>query len=60
MFAVGDGRVYGRDLNTQNGSWTNWGELPGGAVGVKDIAAGLVGNNVELQIVGVNGGLWLQ
>ncbi|MFJ6795093.1 trypsin-like serine protease [Streptomyces sp. NPDC091268] len=60
LYAVGDGKVYGRDLNTQNGSWTGWGELPGGAVGVKDIAASLVGNNVELQIVGVNGGLWLQ
>ncbi|MEU4352033.1 trypsin-like serine protease [Streptomyces sp. NPDC023838] len=60
LYAVADGRVYGRDLNTQNGSWSGWGEVPGGAVGVKDIAASLVGNNVELQIVGVNGGLWLQ
>ncbi|MFJ7158844.1 trypsin-like serine protease [Streptomyces sp. NPDC101118] len=60
LYAVADGRVYGRDLNTQNGSWTGWGELPGGAAGVKDIAASLVGNNTELQIVGGNGGLWTQ
>ncbi|MFI8103989.1 trypsin-like serine protease [Streptomyces sp. NPDC086023] len=60
LYAVADGRVYGRDLNTQNGSWTGWGELPGGAAGVKDIAASLVGNNTELQIVGANGGLWTQ
>ncbi|MFF4583632.1 trypsin-like serine protease [Streptomyces sp. NPDC001373] len=60
LYAVADGRVYGRDLNTRTGSWTGWGELPGGATGAKDIAAGLVGNNVELQIVGANGGLWLQ
>ncbi|MFD9355787.1 trypsin-like serine protease [Streptomyces sp. NPDC060031] len=60
LYAVADGKVYGRDLNTQNGSWTGWGELPGGAVGVKDIAASLVGNNVELQIVGANSGLWIQ
>ncbi|MFD9334449.1 trypsin-like serine protease [Streptomyces sp. NPDC060028] len=60
LYAVADGRVYGRDLNTQNGAWTGWGELPGAAVGVKDIAASLVGNNVELQIIGINSGLWTQ
>ncbi|MFD4790327.1 trypsin-like serine protease [Streptomyces sp. NPDC058459] len=60
LYAVADGRVYGRDLNTQNGAWTGWGELPGGASSVKDIAASLVGNNTELQIVGGNGGLWTQ
>ncbi|MEU8777155.1 trypsin-like serine protease [Streptomyces sp. NPDC048606] len=60
LYAIADGRVYGRDLNTQNGSWTGWGELPGGAADVKDIAASLVGNNVELQIIGGAGGLWLQ
>ncbi|MEV6950328.1 trypsin-like serine protease [Streptomyces sp. NPDC051183] len=60
LYAVADGRVYGRDLNTQNGSWTGWGELPGGAAGVKDIAASLVGNNVELQIIGADGAVWMQ
>ncbi|MEW2373729.1 hypothetical protein AB0940_30830 [Streptomyces sp. NPDC006656] len=54
--AVADGRVYGRDLNTRTG----WGELPGGATGVKDVVASLVGDNVELQIVGANGALRLQ
>ncbi|MEU3315740.1 hypothetical protein ABZ743_24110 [Streptomyces sp. NPDC006662] len=60
LYAVADGRVYGRDLNTRTGSWTGWGELPGGATGVKDVAASLVGDNVELQIVGANGALRLQ
>ncbi|KAA6217541.1 hypothetical protein CP979_11765 [Streptomyces filamentosus] len=33
---------------------------PGNTVGVKDIAASLVSDNVELQIVGANGELWIQ
>ncbi|MER5733523.1 trypsin-like serine protease [Streptomyces sp. NPDC002138] len=58
--AVADGRVYGRDFDTRSNTWTPWGEVPGGASGVKDIASSLVGNNVQVQIVGGDGALWTQ
>ncbi|MEU6311535.1 trypsin-like serine protease [Streptomyces sp. NPDC047014] len=58
--AVADGRVYGRDFDTRNGGWTPWGEVPGGAGGVKDISSSMVGNNVQVQIAGGDGALWTQ
>ncbi|MFD7625522.1 trypsin-like serine protease [Streptomyces sp. NPDC059851] len=58
--AVADGRVYGRDFDTRNGRWTPWGEVPGKASGVKDIASSMIGNNVQVQIVGGDGALWTQ
>lgn len=58
--AVGDGRVYGRDFDTRDGSWTRWGEVPGNASGVKDIASSMIGNNVQVQIVGGDGAAWTQ
>ncbi|MEV7579196.1 trypsin-like serine protease [Streptomyces erythrochromogenes] len=58
--AVADGRVYGRDFDTRTNSWTSWGEIPGGAAGVKDIASSMVGNNVQVQIIGGDGALWTQ
>ncbi|MFI1645702.1 trypsin-like serine protease [Streptomyces avidinii] len=58
--AVADGRVYGRDFDTRNNSWSPWGEVPGGAAGVKDIASSMIGNNVQVQIVGADGALWTQ
>ncbi|MEU5152378.1 trypsin-like serine protease [Streptomyces yangpuensis] len=58
--AVADGRVYGRDFDTRTNSWTPWGEVPGSAAGVKDIASSVIGNNVQVQIVGGDGALWTQ
>ncbi|MFE5536588.1 trypsin-like serine protease [Streptomyces sp. NPDC056492] len=58
--AVADGHVYGRDFDTRNGNWSPWGEIPGGAGGVKDIASSMIGNNVQVQIVGGDGALWTQ
>ncbi|MFF7459653.1 trypsin-like serine protease [Kitasatospora sp. NPDC008115] len=59
MYAVGtDGRVHGRD-GTVGGSWGGWSEVPGGAVGVKDISATTRGNNlVDLMIIGSDGSLY--
>ncbi|QES52835.1 alpha-galactosidase [Streptomyces venezuelae] len=60
VYGVAYGRVYGQDLNTVTGAWSGWQELPGGATGVKDIAASLVGTTVHLQIIGGDGALWTQ
>ncbi|MEU1425171.1 trypsin-like serine protease [Kitasatospora sp. NPDC005751] len=58
VFAVNeDGRVYTRD-NNLDGGWTAWGEIPGNAVGVKDITASARGNIVDLQIIGSEGSLY--
>ncbi|MGW7587139.1 trypsin-like serine protease [Kitasatospora sp. NPDC054768] len=58
VFAVNeDLRVYGRD-NRPDGSWTPWGEIPGGAVGVQGITAAARGNTVDLQIIGGLGDLF--
>ncbi|MCX5297690.1 S1 family peptidase [Streptomyces sp. NBC_00193] len=58
--AVSNGRVYGRDFDTRNSSWSPWGEIPGGATGVKDIASSMIGNNVQVQIIGGDGAVWSQ
>ncbi|MFE4362640.1 trypsin-like serine protease [Kitasatospora sp. NPDC056800] len=58
VFAVNeDLRVYTRD-NRPDGSWTPWGEIPGGAVGVQGITAAARGNTVDLQIIGGAGDLF--
>ncbi|MFJ4184956.1 trypsin-like serine protease [Kitasatospora sp. NPDC089509] len=58
LYSVGtDGRVYTRD-KPANGSWTQWIEIPGGAVGVKGITAAARGNTVDLQIIGGLGDLF--
>ncbi|MFJ6053461.1 trypsin-like serine protease [Streptomyces sp. NPDC092307] len=58
--AVAEGHVYGRDFDTRNGSWSPWGEVPGHASGVKDIASSMIGNNVQVQIIGGDDALWTQ
>ncbi|MCY0920337.1 trypsin-like serine protease [Streptomyces sp. H27-G5] len=60
VLAISGGKVFGRDLNTLNGSWTPWGEVPGGAAGAQDIASSTVGNSVHVQIVGGEGALYTQ
>ncbi|MFE0336420.1 trypsin-like serine protease [Streptomyces sp. NPDC058955] len=60
LYAVADGRVHAFGLDTRTGTWTHGGEVPGNAAGAKDIAASLVGGNVELQIVGGDGAAWMQ
>ncbi|MFF9850422.1 alpha-galactosidase [Streptomyces litmocidini] len=60
VYGVAYGRVYGQDLDTLTGAWSGWHELPGGATGVKDIAASLVGTTVHLQIIGGDRALWTQ
>ncbi|MFD0412003.1 trypsin-like serine protease [Kitasatospora sp. NPDC127116] len=58
VFVVGsDGKVYTRDGKV-GGYWTPWGEVPGGAVGVKGVTATARGNTVSLQIIGVDGSLY--
>ncbi|MFJ5123503.1 hypothetical protein ACIP82_37840, partial [Kitasatospora sp. NPDC088548] len=58
VFVVGsDGHVYTRDGKV-GGTWTPWGEVPGGAVGAKDITATARGTMVSLQIIGVDGSLY--
>ncbi|WP_416874728.1 trypsin-like serine protease [Kitasatospora sp. SC0581] len=58
VFAINeDLRVYGRDYRP-DGSWTPWGEIPGGAVGVQGITAAARGNTVDLQIIGGAGDLF--
>ncbi|MER7462314.1 trypsin-like serine protease [Streptomyces sp. NPDC097981] len=58
--AIGGGEVYGRDLDTRTGSWSQWGAVPGGAKGAVDIASSVVGNNVHVQIIGSDGAIWTQ
>ncbi|MFD5149162.1 trypsin-like serine protease, partial [Streptomyces sp. NPDC058401] len=60
VYAVGNGHVYGRDLDTRNSSWSPWGELPGSASGVKDIASSSIGNNIQVQMIGGDDALWTQ
>ncbi|MEU1290519.1 hypothetical protein ABZ449_40830, partial [Kitasatospora sp. NPDC005856] len=61
IYAVGaGGRVYGEDFTLYSNSVGGWGEIPGGAVGVKDIAGSMSGNNVVLSIVGADGVLYTQ
>ncbi|WP_328966408.1 trypsin-like serine protease [Streptomyces sp. NBC_00239] len=60
VHGIGGGEVYGRDLDTRNGSWTAWGAIPGGAGGAVDIASSTVGNNVHVQIIGSDGAIWTQ
>ncbi|WP_327676066.1 S1 family peptidase [Kitasatospora sp. NBC_00458] len=60
MYAVLDnGRVYGRDGKV-GGRWGEWNEVPGDAVGAKDITATVRGttNLVDLEIVGSDGSLY--
>ncbi|WP_316519828.1 trypsin-like serine protease [Kitasatospora brasiliensis] len=52
-----DGHVYTRD-NKLDGSWTRWGDIPGGAADVKGITAAARGNIVDLQIIGSDGSLY--
>ncbi|SEE59245.1 trypsin-like serine protease [Streptomyces sp. TLI_105] len=59
-YAVAGGRVFGQDLDLASGKWSGWGEVPGGAAGVKDISAALVGTTVYVQIVGSDGNLYAQ
>ncbi|MEU3772290.1 trypsin-like serine protease [Streptomyces sp. NPDC032472] len=58
--AIGGGEVYGRDYDTRTGSWSPWGAVPGGVSGAVDIASSTVGNNVHVQIIGSDGGVWTQ
>ncbi|WP_051970372.1 transglycosylase family protein [Kitasatospora azatica] len=61
IYAVGyGGRVYGEDFTLSSNSVGGWGEIPGGALGVKDIAGSMNGNNVVLSIVGADGVLYTQ
>ncbi|MER7466820.1 trypsin-like serine protease [Streptomyces sp. NPDC097981] len=57
---IGGGEVYGRDYDTRTGSWSPWGAVPGGVSGAVDIASSTVGNNVHVQIIGSDGGIWTQ
>ncbi|MGW4647737.1 CHAP domain-containing protein [Kitasatospora sp. NPDC004289] len=59
FYAVANGRVYGRDLYP-GASWSNWGEIPGGATGVRDLTASVSGNNVILGIAGGDGSFFTQ
>nr|BFD89529.1 fusidic acid esterase FusH [Kitasatospora sp. Xyl93] len=38
-----DDRVYNRDADYNAGKWTDWGEVPGGATGVKAVTAATTG-----------------
>ncbi|PJN29623.1 transglycosylase family protein [Kitasatospora sp. CB02891] len=60
FYAVADGRVFGRDHIPSSNTWTGWSEIPGGASGVKDIAASASGSSVILSIVGGDGALYTQ
>ncbi|MEV7776580.1 trypsin-like serine protease [Kitasatospora sp. NPDC086791] len=58
LYSVGTtGRVYTRD-KPASGTWTPWGEIPGGAVGVNGITAAARGYTVDLQIIGGLGDLF--
>ncbi|MEV7617697.1 trypsin-like serine protease [Streptomyces sp. NPDC089799] len=57
---IAGGLVYNRDFDTRNGSWSPWGAVPGGAGGAVDIASSTIGNNVHVQIIGADGGIWAQ
>ncbi|MFI8085383.1 trypsin-like serine protease [Kitasatospora sp. NPDC086009] len=58
IFVVGsDGHVYTRDGKV-GGTWTPWGEVPGGAAGVSGITATARGTMVSLQIIGSDGSLY--
>ncbi|WP_329485036.1 trypsin-like serine protease [Kitasatospora sp. NBC_01246] len=58
IFVVGsDGHVYTRDGKV-GGTWTPWGEVPGGAAGVSGITATARGTMVGLQIIGSDGSLY--
>ncbi|MGW4686549.1 trypsin-like serine protease [Streptomyces sp. NPDC004244] len=57
---IGGGEVYGRDYDTRTGSWSPWGAIPGSVSGAVDIASSTVGNNVHVQIIGSDGGVWTQ
>ncbi|MFD7027594.1 transglycosylase family protein, partial [Streptomyces sp. NPDC059917] len=60
FYGVSGGRVYGRDHVPSENRWTSWAEIPGGATGVKDVAASTSGNNVVLSMVGGDGVLYTQ
>ncbi|MFD6186796.1 hypothetical protein [Streptomyces goshikiensis] len=60
LYGVADGHVYGQDLDTVTGRWSGWTEIPGGATGVRDVTAAVIGTTVHLQIVGGDGALWSQ
>ncbi|MEV7120442.1 hypothetical protein [Kitasatospora griseola] len=61
IYAVGPGgRVYGADYTLYSNSVGAWGEIPGGATGVKDITASTSGTNVILSVIGADGTLYTQ
>ncbi|MFD7027595.1 CHAP domain-containing protein [Streptomyces sp. NPDC059917] len=60
FYGIADGRVYGRDHFSASNTWTPWAEIPGGASGVKDIAASSNGKNVVLSVIGGDGVLYTQ
>ncbi|MGW3071996.1 trypsin-like serine protease [Kitasatospora sp. NPDC001132] len=53
-----DDKVYNRDADYNAGRWTAWGEIPGGAAGVKGITAAARGNGLDVQIIGSDGSLY--
>ncbi|AXE26821.1 hypothetical protein C0216_28350 [Streptomyces globosus] len=57
---IGGGHVYGRDYDIRTGTWSPWGAVPGGVSGAVDISSSTVGNNVHVQIIGSDGGIWTQ
>ncbi|MFD5887203.1 trypsin-like serine protease [Streptomyces sp. NPDC060334] len=57
---VAGGKVYGRDFDTLTSTWGNWTEIPGGAGGVRDIAASMINNVMYVQILGSEGALYTQ
>ncbi|MEV6975346.1 hypothetical protein [Kitasatospora sp. NPDC093806] len=57
-YAVGpNGRLYSHDRKA-GGGWTEWSEVPGGAVDVRGVSAAARGNAVDLMIIGSDGSLY--
>ncbi|MEV4942893.1 trypsin-like serine protease [Streptomyces zaomyceticus] len=60
LYGIAGGKAYGRDLDTRNGTWTVWGEIPGSLAGATDLSAARVGETVQVQAIGSDGALYNQ
>ncbi|APU39116.1 trypsin-like serine protease [Streptomyces sp. TN58] len=57
---VANGKVFDREYDVRSNKWGNWTEVPGGAGGVKDVAAAMIDNVLYVQAIGSSGDLYTQ